>query len=76
MKRKEINSSRLPVYRDAGFELYDAETTSSAFKKETENNREPELYIYSRYRNPNVVSAEEEISIITAISALGDWNFP
>ncbi len=61
MKRKEINSSRLPVYRDAGFELYDAETTSSAFQKETENKREQELYIYSRYRNPNVVSAEEEI---------------
>ncbi len=61
MKRKEINSSRLPVYRDAGFELYNAETTAEAFKKETENSREPELYIYSRYRNPNVVAAEEEI---------------
>ncbi|HKK41801.1 MAG TPA: PLP-dependent transferase [Bacteroidales bacterium] len=61
MKRKEINSSRLPVYRDAGFELYNAETTADAFKKETENLREPELYIYSRYRNPNVVSAEDEI---------------
>lgn len=61
MKRKEINSSRMPIYRDAGFELYDAETTAGAFKKETEHSREPELYIYSRYRNPTVVSAEEEI---------------
>jgi cystathionine beta-lyase/cystathionine gamma-synthase len=61
MKTKGINSSRLPVYRDAGFELYNAETTAMAFRKEAENNREPELYIYSRYRNPNVVSAEEEI---------------
>jgi cystathionine beta-lyase/cystathionine gamma-synthase len=61
MKKKVINSSRMPVYRDSGFELSDAETTAAAFKKETENKREPDLYIYSRYRNPTVVSAEEEI---------------
>lgn len=61
MKRKEINSSRMPVYRDAGFELYDAKTTADAFKKESEHSREPDIYIYSRYRNPTVVSAEEEI---------------
>jgi len=51
----------MPVYRDAGFELYDATTTADAFKKETQHSREPDLYIYSRYRNPTVVSAEEEI---------------
>ena len=61
MKKREINSARIPVYRDAGFELFDAETTADAFKKETEHNREPDKYIYSRYRNPTVVSAEEEI---------------
>ena len=61
MKKKEVNSSRMPVYRDAGFELYDALTNADAFSKETEHSREPELYIYSRYRNPTVVSAEEEI---------------
>jgi cystathionine beta-lyase/cystathionine gamma-synthase len=61
MKNKQINSSRIPVYRDAGFELYDAETASSAFKKETDPERDPDLYIYSRYRNPTVVAAEEEI---------------
>jgi cystathionine beta-lyase/cystathionine gamma-synthase len=61
MKKKEVNSSRIPVYRDAGFELYDALTTEDAFRKETEHAREPDLYIYSRYRNPTVVSAEEEI---------------
>jgi cystathionine beta-lyase/cystathionine gamma-synthase len=61
MKRKEVNSSRMPVYRDAGFELSDAETTASAFKAETENEREPDSYIYSRYRNPTVVSAEKEV---------------
>jgi cystathionine beta-lyase/cystathionine gamma-synthase len=61
MKKKEVNSSRMPVYRDAGFELYDALTTADAFRKETDHTREPDLYIYSRYRNPTVVSAEEEI---------------
>jgi cystathionine beta-lyase/cystathionine gamma-synthase len=62
MKKREVNSSRIPVYRDAGFELFDAATTASAFRSETEHEREPDLYIYSRYRNPTVVSAEEEIS--------------
>ena len=33
MKRKEVNSSRMPVYRDAGFELFDAATTADAFRK-------------------------------------------
>ena len=61
MKRKPVNSSRIPVYRDAGFELFDAETTKNAFAREAENERVPELFIYSRYRNPTVVAAEEEI---------------
>ncbi len=61
MKRKEVNSSRMPVYRDAGFELFNAEITSGAFKEESEHRREPDNYIYSRYRNPTVVSAEEKI---------------
>src|SRR5450759_1662219 len=69
MKRKEVNSSRMPIYRDAGFELYDALTTSEAFRNETEHLREPEKYIYSRYRNPTVVSAEEEIMKIEGC----DW---
>ena len=69
MKRKEVNSSRVPVYRDAGFELYDAATTANAFKKETEHSREPDNYIYSRYRNPTVESAEEEIMKIEGC----DW---
>jgi cystathionine beta-lyase/cystathionine gamma-synthase len=61
MKRKVINSSRIPVYRDAGFELSNAETASGAFRQEADNKREPDIYIYSRYRNPTVVAAEEEI---------------
>jgi len=61
MKKKEINSARTPVYRDAGFELPTAGTTSEAFAAETEHAREPDLYIYSRYRNPTVVAAEEAV---------------
>ncbi|MFZ2339816.1 MAG: PLP-dependent aspartate aminotransferase family protein [Bacteroidales bacterium] len=61
MKKKTVNSSRMPLYRDAGFELYDAETTKDAFAKETGNERVPGLYIYSRYRNPTVASAEAEV---------------
>ena len=61
MRRKGINSPRTPIYRDSGFELFDADTTAAAFKSETMNEREPEIYIYSRYRNPTVISAEEEI---------------
>ncbi len=51
----------MPIYRDAGFELHDALSTAEAFRKEAEHLRVPEKYIYSRYRNPTVVSAEEEI---------------
>ena len=61
MKKKEINSARMPVYRDSGFELFDAETTAGAFKEEGALQREPDNYIYSRYRNPTVESAEEAI---------------
>jgi cystathionine beta-lyase/cystathionine gamma-synthase len=61
MKKKDVNSIRMPVYRDAGFELCDSYVASGAFKSETEHEREPEIYIYSRYRNPTVVAAEEEI---------------
>lgn len=61
MKKREINSVRTPVYRDAGFELPTAATTSGAFTSETDHEREPDLYIYSRYRNPTVVAVEESV---------------
>jgi cystathionine beta-lyase/cystathionine gamma-synthase len=64
MKKREINSVRTPVYRDAGFELPTAGTTSGAFAAETNHEREPDLYIYSRYRNPTVVAAEEAIMAV------------
>jgi cystathionine beta-lyase/cystathionine gamma-synthase len=61
MKKVIVNSPRIPVYRDSGFELTDAGITADVFNTEKENIREPDLYIYSRYRNPTVVAAEEEI---------------
>jgi cystathionine beta-lyase/cystathionine gamma-synthase len=61
MKKKEVNSARMPVYRDAGFELFDAATTGTVFRNEAEHERDPDYFIYSRYRNPTVVSAEQEI---------------
>lgn len=61
MKKKEVNSPRTPIYRNAGFELKNSDTTASAFAAEAGHLREPDLYIYSRYRNPTVVSAEEAI---------------
>jgi cystathionine beta-lyase/cystathionine gamma-synthase len=61
MKKKEVNSPRTPLYRDTGFELYDAGTTAGTFSDESAHEREPEMYIYSRYRNPTVVAAEEEV---------------
>ncbi len=64
MKKREINSARTPVYRDAGFELPTAGTTSGAFTAETLHEREPDMYIYSRYRNPTVVAAEEAIMAV------------
>jgi hypothetical protein len=71
MKKKQVNSSRTPVYRDAGFELYDADTASAAFAKEANPERDPEIYIYSRYRNPTVVAAEEEIMKLEGASQMG-----
>ncbi|HNT94093.1 MAG TPA: PLP-dependent aspartate aminotransferase family protein [Bacteroidales bacterium] len=61
MKKREINSVRTPVYRDSGFELPTAGATSGAFTAETDHEREPDQYIYSRYRNPTVVAAEEAV---------------
>jgi cystathionine beta-lyase/cystathionine gamma-synthase len=60
-KKKQINSMHMPVYRDAGFFLGDAETTKKAFQDEMDQPRSPEHYIYSRYRNPTVVETEESI---------------
>lgn len=61
MKSKSVKSTRTPIYRDAGFHLEDIPTMQKAFVDELNHPRNPELYIYSRYRNPNVVEAEEQL---------------
>lgn len=58
---RKINSLKIPIYRDAGFYLENADKTSNAFKEETLHPREPESYIYSRYRNPTVAAVEKQI---------------
>lgn len=61
MKAKNVKSTRTPIYRDAGFLLEDMPTMKKAFIDEVNHPHSPELYIYSRYRNPNVVEAEEQL---------------
>jgi cystathionine beta-lyase/cystathionine gamma-synthase len=61
MKAKNVKTTRTPLYRDAGFHLEDIPTMKQAFTNELNHPRDPELYIYSRYRNPNVVAAEDQL---------------
>lgn len=59
MSVKKVNSRRVPIYRDAGFYLKDIPTMKKAFTDELTHPSDPDLYIYSRYRNPTVVDAEQ-----------------
>jgi len=59
MKAKNVKSTRTPIYRDAGFLLGDIPTMKKAFADEVGHPINPDLYIYSRYRNPTVVAVEE-----------------
>ncbi len=61
---KKVNSTRTPIYRDSGFWLRDIPTMKKAFSDELEHPNEPDLYIYSRYRNPTVVETEKELAKI------------
>lgn len=61
MKEKNTLSTRIPIFRDAAFFLKGEETMKKAFNDEIHHPRSPELYIYSRYRNPTVVAAEEQV---------------
>ncbi len=67
-KNGPVNTSRIPVYRDAGFYLEDAGTTKKAFHEESGHPRIPDHYIYSRYRNPTVVATEETIMALEKCS--------
>jgi cystathionine beta-lyase/cystathionine gamma-synthase len=61
MKRKTPLTTHTPIYRDTGFHLVDIPTMKKAFADELDYPRNPELFIYGRYRNPNVAQAEEMI---------------
>jgi len=61
MESKTPKTTRMPIYRDTGFCLEDIPTMKKAFADELNYPREPELYIYGRYRNPNVAAAERMI---------------
>ncbi|MCK5820412.1 MAG: PLP-dependent transferase [Bacteroidales bacterium] len=61
MKKRSVNSSQTPLYREAGFNLRDSQTTREAFAEEANHPHEPQNYIYSRYRNPTVVAVEKQI---------------
>jgi cystathionine beta-lyase/cystathionine gamma-synthase len=56
---KPINSKKIPIYRDTGFNLESTENTLRAFQSERDGVYEPANYIYSRYRNPTVLGAEK-----------------
>lgn len=64
MKKVLPLTTRTPIYRDTGFHLVDIPTMQRAFTNELDYSRDPELYIYGRYRNPNVAAAEEMIMAI------------
>lgn len=55
----------MPVYRDSGFELFNAEIIADAYRGESDPKRIPDYYLYSRYRNPTVEAAEEQIQKLT-----------
>lgn len=61
MKTTMQQGTRVPIYRDAGYILENPEITKKAFKEEQDHHRAPDLYIYSRYRNPTVAATEEQV---------------
>jgi cystathionine beta-lyase/cystathionine gamma-synthase len=69
--KKKINTRRVPVYRDAAFDLRDADTTVAAFDADSENPLEIKDFIYSRYRNPTVMAVEERLAALEGAA----WAF-
>ncbi|RLD68133.1 MAG: hypothetical protein DRI95_03730 [Bacteroidetes bacterium] len=61
---KIVNTKKTPVYRDTGFYLENNKKTISAFSEETNHPHNPTNYIYSRYRNPTIVSVENQLKKI------------
>ncbi len=71
MKKRSVNTRRVPIYRDAAFDLRDAGTTAAAFDADSENPLEIHDFIYSRYRNPTVMAVEERLAALEG----SQWAF-
>lgn len=59
-----INQSKMPVYRDAGFSFNSLSDIEQIFAEEKNNPWQPKSFIYSRYRNPTVGFAEAKLAEI------------
>ena len=58
---KEVNSSRTPIYRDAGFRFSDIDQALKAHQEETSCPQSSNTYIYSRYGNPTIIDTEKKL---------------
>lgn len=59
---KKINLLKHALYRDSGFVFDNTADLSEAFAQEALHLAEPDLYIYSRYRNPTLVACETKLA--------------
>ncbi len=62
MKKNKINTRRVPIYRDAAFDLRNADTTEEAFDADSRDPLHIRDFIYTRYRNPTVMAVEEQLA--------------
>ena len=65
---RKTNNSKVPLYREAGFQFDNLQEIEDIFLSEKENPHEPVKYIYSRCRNPTVVACEKQIAEIEGSS--------
>lgn len=59
---KEVNSSRTPIYRDAGFCFNDIDQALKARQEEIAYPQSSSDYIYSRYGNPTIIETEKKLA--------------
>ena len=57
-----ISTRRTPIYRDSAFIFENIEQCEQTFQSELTDPQSAEQLIYTRYGNPNVMEAEEEIA--------------
>ena len=59
---RKINSSRTPIYRNAGFSFGDIEQASKTHQEEATYPQSSNDYIYTRYGNPTIVETENDLA--------------